>query len=463
MKNQKGITLISLVITIIVMMILASIITVAGLDSIKISKKTTFITELELIQAKVSSIYEKRKLNQSDLEYYNSLGQDISAVDQEKLTIILKDVSKEGYRFFSKENLTKLDLENITQDVLINYDTREVYSYQGIKIDGVTYYRLEDIPNYMGYNVQYTDLNKKEPTFRVEVTKEIDKWRISLKDIVYNSKVEGGTVSHKLYEKTNWILDGDKTSFTVDSPGLYNIKLTDKAGNSTVVQKFIQYDYVTDGLVAYYDAECNIQDGHSDTTTVWRDLSGNNHDAILKNFNFNDVSGWKDKSIQCEQENSQITFPVELQEAQTFSIDIIFTEGMQYRGENWIIASNNWWKTFGLHTYNNDGSIYIGGNYALGGDNDRFTPNEINYRTTLNQTEFLTYTYNGHMKEAILYINGQEKCRKTYTTNPEASQEFYIVNSQMKYSRISIYNKVLRQEEIEQNYQIDQHRFSIKK
>ena len=57
MKKQEGITLISLVITIIVLSILASVATYSGVSVIKSSKMTAFTTELKIMQTKINTIY----------------------------------------------------------------------------------------------------------------------------------------------------------------------------------------------------------------------------------------------------------------------------------------------------------------------------------------------------------------------------------------------------------------------
>lgn len=94
MKNEKGITIITLVITIVIMLILAGIVTNSGMKSIETAKKTAFISEMEMIQAKVNTIYEERKQNSENLEYYNNLGQDLSIVDNNKVNIALGDSDK---------------------------------------------------------------------------------------------------------------------------------------------------------------------------------------------------------------------------------------------------------------------------------------------------------------------------------------------------------------------------------
>lgn len=240
MKNQKGITLITLVITIVILLILAGVVINNGMESINTSKRTAFIAELEMIQAKVNVIYEERKTSSENVDYYNSIGQDISNVDQVHLNEVLGETSKEGFKYFNSNDLEKLDLDNISQDVLINYNTREIVSLTGIEIDGVKYYKLKDIPNYIGYNVDYINTNTQAPEFTVSQTKlGENEYRIKIENIVYNSNVTGGTVKYKLHSETNWILNGESTSFILTRPGLYDICFTDSAGNSTIVQEWI--------------------------------------------------------------------------------------------------------------------------------------------------------------------------------------------------------------------------------
>ncbi len=239
MKNQKGITLVSLAVTVVIMAILAGVATYVGSESIQETKRTTFISELEMIQAKVNTIYEKIKTNEQDRLYYTStIGQDLTQIEASKLNEILQDTKPDGFRYFSKDELKKLDLQNIRQNVLINFNTREVISVDGIIIDKTKYFRLRNMPNYSTYDVGYINKNTQSPTFEVEITKLENSWKLTLTNIVYGGNVEGGTLSHKLATNTNWIID-DYLSFEVSELGIYDIKFTDKAGNSTTIQKEI--------------------------------------------------------------------------------------------------------------------------------------------------------------------------------------------------------------------------------
>ncbi len=63
-KYNKGITLIALVITVTILIILASVATHSGIDAIKTSKYTKFVSELKIMQTYVNDLYEKYKNNE---------------------------------------------------------------------------------------------------------------------------------------------------------------------------------------------------------------------------------------------------------------------------------------------------------------------------------------------------------------------------------------------------------------
>ena len=67
MKQEKGITIIVLIITIIVMMILLGITISSGGDTLKTAELQSFVADCEIIQSKVDVIYEKLKLDSNYL------------------------------------------------------------------------------------------------------------------------------------------------------------------------------------------------------------------------------------------------------------------------------------------------------------------------------------------------------------------------------------------------------------
>lgn len=461
MNNQKGITLITLVITIIILIIITGVVTYSGLESINISQKTAFISELEMIQAKVNVIYEERKASLEKIEYYNTIGQDISNLDLDGLTESLGETSKEGFRLFKPTDLDKLGLDNINQEILINYDTREVVSLNGFEIEGIRYYKLSDIPNYMGYNVDYTNSNTKAPEFTVSKTKLSDnKYKFTIKDIVYNSNVNGGTVKYKKHSETNWILNGENMDFTIKEPGLYDICFTDSAGNSTTIQEWI---YVQNGLIAHYDGENNIGSGHDSASTIWKDLSGNGHDATLNNFDTSESSGWEEKALNFDGINDWVLTPIQdLGEQHTYEIVLnipkLITKNEEYIF-NFSPISPFYYDGIQLLK---DGTMHIE-SYST------HDANPTSYKEYVGKNQLFSISSIKN-SDSTFYNNGKSKLK--YTSGDKESSSLTSltigdirpnqgVNFTGKIYSFRFYNRALTENEIKINYEIDKYRFGI--
>ena len=61
LKQNKGITMISLVVTVIVLMILASITTYSGISTAKESRYYNAVHQMKVMQSEVNSWYENQK------------------------------------------------------------------------------------------------------------------------------------------------------------------------------------------------------------------------------------------------------------------------------------------------------------------------------------------------------------------------------------------------------------------
>ena len=165
LKNEKGITLIVLLISIVIMLILVTAAINYGTNSAKEVQLQSFSYELQQIQGRVDSIYEKMKMeNNSNFMQLNgvylgsNVGMSSAALDTlaKKKEIDYRTADQNdkniypvsGYsiwRYFSKNNLEEyLDVKNASMDVLINFKTREVISVQGFLYDEKNYYMLSD-------------------------------------------------------------------------------------------------------------------------------------------------------------------------------------------------------------------------------------------------------------------------------------------------------------------------------
>ena len=69
-----------------------------------------------------------------------------------------------------------------------------------------------------------------------------------------------------------------------------------------------KYGYVLEGLELLLDGIDNTGDGHSNTTTIWKDLSGNEKNGTLKNMTAS--SAWQDNSIKLEADDYILIAPM---------------------------------------------------------------------------------------------------------------------------------------------------------
>lgn len=215
MKNQKGITLISLTVTIIILVLLSSITIRVGTDAYTATLTKTFISQMKVIQGKVDNLTENSNLDTSSFVKLSSLESEDK--DYELFTNIISnpedynintniswndilDSNADNYYYFTPENLeSKLGLKNQKFTVIINFQTRNIISKTSIMKDGVEYYRQYDLDsgeilnntynlaqlitssNYGDYIDLGTDILDK--TLTLEGEEEIkEDWRVFYKD-----------------------------------------------------------------------------------------------------------------------------------------------------------------------------------------------------------------------------------------------------------------------------------------
>ena len=220
--------------------------------------------------------------------------------------------------------------------------------------------------------------------------------------------------------------------------------------------------YIKDGLILHYDAINNTGAGHSNNTTTWKDLSGNGNDCQLSNFDVTTSSGWSKSALNFDGVDDFGTV-TNLQETLTGPVTI----SVRFYTEN----SNNYRGLYGNHggTYGN--VVGIVAQY----ENDQM---HFGYNTnilmldadkTTNQLITLTIQMDASIGTKV-YINetlvGQVKNEETAIIPLEP---FWIGKSfdaadryfagQM--NNFKIYNRILTEAEIKQNYEIDKERYNF--
>ena len=157
MKNNKGVTLISLAIMIVVLIILASIGMNYNSNSIKLARLTKFTTEIELINIQLSILNQNKNYKQYENYGLNATSDaelitEIDTLLEDKLVNIYKvdEADVEAYinrfQYCTKANINeKLGVDGIEGNYLVNIQNRIVISFDGIKYDGKWYYTLEEL------------------------------------------------------------------------------------------------------------------------------------------------------------------------------------------------------------------------------------------------------------------------------------------------------------------------------
>ena len=259
LDERKGITLVSLAITIAVMLILASVATYSGVNILRQAKLNKFTAEMKLMQTEVNDLYNRYKNGEDVL----NLGKDLTGQEEQVNKVFTNEASEitetTGYRYFDKETLDNLGIDGVDGEFFVNIEKRSVVSYEGLKYEGVTYYTLAQLPDGL-YNVDYQDRNTEKPTFDVATTVNNDKYTITVSNIQYNGYIEKWQVKYQKEGQTDWLTSED-LSFQLESGGKYNIML---------VNGEVESDPVTVSLIAF--------DG------TWNDDKGINMPVIKDNM-----------------------------------------------------------------------------------------------------------------------------------------------------------------------------------
>ena len=264
MKNEKGITLTSLVIAIIVILILASISVYSGTSTVRYANYNKAKAEIQTIHAQVCKWHDEflddDGANNTENETDNVLeyGEKISESNQETKRAIEDTFSEIGvddenlqanYRFFSEQYLKDTLGLDASFDYLVDIIHRDVILVGGVYYNGKSYFTLDDfgITNVDEYKTDSISFNL-EPGNNKEIV--ISNVKLHLEDSTQNETITD--ISKFIVEYMNandennkWIdvtknvvkfEDGEennkttKYKFSVNSFGAYDVRVrtTDK-------------------------------------------------------------------------------------------------------------------------------------------------------------------------------------------------------------------------------------------
>lgn len=243
--NSKGVTLLALVITIIVLLILAAVATYSGMDIIQSSKLTAFTTEMKIMQTQVNDLYDKWKSGEINKD---EIGKDLTydtTVQNQANNVLIDELGLEnnfsdltGYRYFDQETIQGLGIDGVEQEFFVNIENREVISYEGLLYDGDMYYTLNQLPQGL-YNVDYDPQQSSGPTFDVSYERiGENKWRITISNIQYDGYIDKWYIQYQEEGADYWNTTEDM-SFVVNSRGWYNFYIENGDVQSETKSEYI--------------------------------------------------------------------------------------------------------------------------------------------------------------------------------------------------------------------------------
>lgn len=241
-KSSKGITLVALIMTVVIMLILASAVTYTGIKSYETSEQIKFVSQLQLIQTKVDELVQDKEFDSSTVgETLTEAQKQIAnkAVDNNEFSIpTIEDDVEKYVRYFDKYALSKdLDIDNVEEDIIINFKTREVMSTVGFEYDGTIYfaqYRLPEGQQLIKYEKPNTTLEFKYSKIPqnlysiISITEVKRDGEIISKDLLKYELWKKNSQDEYEYLKQ---INSEKT--LVSQAGEYKIKATDNVGTET--------------------------------------------------------------------------------------------------------------------------------------------------------------------------------------------------------------------------------------
>ena len=382
-KIKKGISMIVLLITIAVFLILLTVITISSDKIINNTKKKQFAREIYEVQNLVDKYkYEKEEYPYTILDDNTKESISINITDD-----LNDQFENEGVTEGDKVELYTIDLnkigaENITRGIKKGNNLNDVYAFSNKT--GIVYY----IKGYkVGRNVYYT------------LTDELK-----------------GQIGYG--------------------------KDTSNISNSKVISETASMDYVQDGLVLLLDGIQNVRGGHSTSTNVWEDLSGNNYDVTMGNITIDDNNMYfsGDTSIMYSLNNIDavsVEMVLELEESPKDS-QYIAAFGSRDKILAWTPSEKG---------------------FSLGHVKKRYLLEDLYKKSSIS----VQYSPD------VMYLNSKMLDNSVKSDSWSAAPKYPFMISgyasgyklKGKIYSIRIYNRSLTEDEINHNYEMDKKRFGI--
>ena len=270
----------------------------------------------------------------------------------------------------------------------------------------------------------------------------------------YNTN-SGNIGTNESSYNNNFSSNGQTIQLKATTAGTYylHVLTVDNAGNK--VQQISEeikiekadIEYVTDGLIVYYDAINNTGNGHANNITTWKNLVSDKYNGIIHG------GVWHEEYFQTDGIDDWVD--VGLIKEPNITIESVVAHGDTYNSYG---ISNFDSGGIGLSDYNKSGynglMVYTNGYKTI----------DSSKRYTVNKIYSLSGSYNG--RTAKFFENGDKYSLEVNAPISYASNTIYALGgnpsgtscgmfTKEKIYSIRIYNRALTDEEVLQNYNMD--------
>lgn len=140
-KNNNGVSLMSLVITIIILLIIASMSIYYGVTK-NIDTTTSTVSYGEVFEV-CEAVSQRALMNKLNASLYPLIGTELS--DASPVTVDNINYGDDWYRIETTEDFSNLSLENVKRSYLVNYITSEVVTESPVTYENNKYYNSTDL------------------------------------------------------------------------------------------------------------------------------------------------------------------------------------------------------------------------------------------------------------------------------------------------------------------------------
>ena len=237
--------------------------------------------------------------------------------------------------------------------------------------------------------------------------------------------------------------------------------ILEKNEDNTIKYYYSSMDgYVKDNLLVHYDAIRNTNSGHDYLTTTWKDLSGNNNDGNLYGFSFDENSGWTNNSLNINGKMYVRAINRDLTDFTNEDFTVIVTFRTPEIISDPVLVSTGGWKKNGFYIQfrtNNCVSLNVnqtGASQSIWTLQNSLKPNQLTNLTFVRSGSTIKSYINGNYNTKINTALDLENAAFAYTINNNKNWVGEIMNTK-------VYNRVLTDEEIKNNYNVDKYRFDV--